>query len=293
MSFDPTGGEGNYYVSTQIGEDLVTNPDALSVPEELLLNSGRYAVLAPSNQVEPGKLLMSNPQLFQLREHLEVIHDRFEALYGIGDGERFAIEIEFKITSDDILAIKQARPWIFDPISVRTSPTTYSPDDVVSRTFVTRAQMAVLLSRLYTAITGEPAPASTDLPFTDVPPSAHQYVAHMYELGITSGTSPTTYSPNNNVTRAQMAVFLSRLYTAITGEPAPASTDLPFTDVPPSSPAHQYVAHMYELGITSGTSSTTYSPNNNVTRAQITVFMFWLLRRVDAVHTPLDRLFDW
>ena len=148
VSFDPAGGEGNYYVSTQIGEDLVTNPDALSVPEELLLNSGRYAVLAPSNQVEPGQLLMSNPQLFQLREHLEVIHDRFEALYGIGDGERFAIEIEFKITSDDILAIKQARPWIFDPISVRTSPTTYSPDDVVSRTFVTRAQMAVLLSRL-------------------------------------------------------------------------------------------------------------------------------------------------
>ena len=40
-----------YYVNTQVGEDLVTNPDALSVPEEILLNpaDGTYRVIRTSN----------------------------------------------------------------------------------------------------------------------------------------------------------------------------------------------------------------------------------------------------
>ena len=56
---------------------------------------------------------MSDAQLTQLREHLTVIHDHFEGLYNPADGEPFAMEIEFKITSENILAIKQARPWVF------------------------------------------------------------------------------------------------------------------------------------------------------------------------------------
>ena len=115
VSFDPAyGTDGSYYVNSQIGEDLVTNPDAHSVPEEILLNSyGTHTVVAISNQVPPGQLLMSGDQLDQLRRHLAVIHEKFAVLYGIGDGAQFAMEIEFKITSDNILAIKQARPWIF------------------------------------------------------------------------------------------------------------------------------------------------------------------------------------
>ena len=73
-----------------------------------------YFVLASSNLVPSGQLLMSDDQLQQLAEHLETIHDHFEELYDPADDEPFAIEIEFKITSDNILAIKQARPWIFN-----------------------------------------------------------------------------------------------------------------------------------------------------------------------------------
>ena len=114
VSFDPVYGSDTYYVNTQLGEDLVTNPEAYSVPEEILLRrSGTYTVLATSNLVEHGQLLMRDEQLRQLREHLEVIHDRFAQLYDPGPGEPFAMEIEFKITSDNILAIKQARPWVF------------------------------------------------------------------------------------------------------------------------------------------------------------------------------------
>ena len=115
VSFDPYGrSDGSYYVNTQLGEDLVTNPEAHSVPEELLLHpDGTYTVTAHSNQIPAGQLLMSDAQIEQLRLALGTIHDRFEELYGIGPGEQFAIEIEYKITSDNILSIKQARPWVF------------------------------------------------------------------------------------------------------------------------------------------------------------------------------------
>ena len=130
VSFDPVRGrDGAYYVNTQIGEDLVTNPDAHSVPEEILLNqSGSYTVLWTSNQVPAGQLLLSYNQVRQLRQHLTVIHDHFALLYGVEDGEQFAMEIEFKITSDNILAIKQARPWVFSgtPDSPAT-PATATP----------------------------------------------------------------------------------------------------------------------------------------------------------------------
>ena len=103
-----------YYINSQVGEDLVTNPDAHSIPEEILLDrDGTYEVLITSNQVKAGQLLMTEAQLQQLRQHLGVIHTHFKGQYNPAADEPFAMEIEFKITSADILAIKQARPWVF------------------------------------------------------------------------------------------------------------------------------------------------------------------------------------
>ena len=129
VSFNPiVGGVEGYYVNTQLGEDLVTNPEALSVPEEVLLHEpGKYPrdyeVLATSNRVEQGKLLMSDAQMGQLRRHIEVIHDDFAELYGIEAGEKFAMEIEFKVTSGDVLSIKQARPWVFSHVEDNSQAT--------------------------------------------------------------------------------------------------------------------------------------------------------------------------
>ena len=115
VSFDPvTGLDGHYYVNTQLGEDLVTNPEANSLPEELLLDSaGAATVLARSNLAPENKLFMTDAQMIQLRNSLKAIHDHFETLYSPADGDDFAMEIEFKITSANKLAIKQARPWVF------------------------------------------------------------------------------------------------------------------------------------------------------------------------------------
>ena len=87
VSFDPIyGWEETYYVNSQLGEDLVTNPVAHSVPEELLLfPGGGHLVLSTSNLVPRGQLLMSAARLVQLAQHLTTIHDHFEALYNPGN----------------------------------------------------------------------------------------------------------------------------------------------------------------------------------------------------------------
>lgn len=52
-------------------------------------------------------------------------------------------------------------------------------------------------------------------PFTDVgagPPNFCPFILELYYLGITAGTSPTTYAPNDPVTRGQMAVFIAKSF---------------------------------------------------------------------------------
>ena len=110
--------EETFYINTQIGEDLVTNPEALSIPEEILLSTTLtgdqgYSVVRASNQTSDDNLVMEVVHLDELRANLQVIHDEFEILYEAEDQERFAMEIEYKITKDNELSIKQARPWLF------------------------------------------------------------------------------------------------------------------------------------------------------------------------------------
>ncbi len=49
-------------------------------------------------------------------------------------------------------------------------------------------------------------------PFTDVSGPFCPFILQMYYLGITAGTSPTTYSPDDPVTRGQAAVFIARSF---------------------------------------------------------------------------------
>jgi hypothetical protein len=115
VSIDPVYGEPNaYYVNAQLGENLVTNPEALAIPEELLLyGEGTMDIVTRSSLVAPGTSLLSDAVVTKLRNALAVIHRDFAVLYKIKAGERFAMEIEFKVTENGRLLIKQARTWQF------------------------------------------------------------------------------------------------------------------------------------------------------------------------------------
>lgn len=107
---------GTYYLNTQVGEDLVTNPNALSIPEEILLdtlaqNTRDFLLINPSNQVPEDSLILKHPYLAQMRHFLGTIHRRFKTLYRAENQPGFAMEIEYKVDANGQLAIKQARPW--------------------------------------------------------------------------------------------------------------------------------------------------------------------------------------
>ncbi len=107
---------GNYYLNTQVGEDLVTNPEEHSVPEEILLDwsdSSIYRVVSTSNRKPDNERILTDKYLRELRPYLGKIHNHFSLLYtSNSQASDFAMEIEFKVTKDGKISIKQARPWV-------------------------------------------------------------------------------------------------------------------------------------------------------------------------------------
>ena len=113
-----TGSQGgrSYYLNAQVGEDLVTNPDSESIPEEILLSPRSPSddrVIRRSNRVPGEGPLLSVRHLGELRGALGTIQDRFRTLYSQPADAPFAMEVEFKITAAGKLSIKQARPWVY------------------------------------------------------------------------------------------------------------------------------------------------------------------------------------
>ena len=114
--------------------------------------------------------------------------------------------------------------------------------------------------------------APTTNPFTDVANTDCFYtpVLWAYNANVTGGTSATTFGPNNPCTRAQVVTFM----WAAEGRPEPTTSKNPFTDVTEKDWYYKAVLWAVENGITYGTSATTFSPNQNCTRAQIVTFLY-------------------
>ena len=113
--------------------------------------------------------------------------------------------------------------------------------------------------------------------FVDVPSGSYYEHAVDWAVanGITTGTDAAHFSPDGICTRAQAVTFLWRA----AGRPAPESRTMPFTDVPADSYYYDAVLWAVENGITKGTSSTTFSPDDTCTRAQIVTFLWRYLDR--------------
>ena len=111
-----------------------------------------------------------------------------------------------------------------------------------------------------------------EIDFVDVKDSAYYAMAVQWavENGITSGTSATTFSPDQVCTRAQIVTFLWRA----AGSPAPVSGQMPFEDVRADAYYYKAVQWAVENGITSGTSADAFSPDRVCTRAQIAAFLW-------------------
>ena len=147
---------------------------------------------------------------------------------------------------------------------------------------VTREQMAAFLARLWRLVSADDDPVDLTMPFGDVDETSFAYadVGLIARYGITTGTGPGEYSPEDPVTREQMAAFLARLWRLLDA----GATELPeeldelFDDVPDDSFAHDDVLLLAHLELTTGVAPGTYDPYAEVTREQMAAFIARLYR---------------
>jgi len=129
------------------------------------------------------------------------------------------------------------------------------------------------------------APGPPPVPFTDINPGGFygEALKWVTAMGITTGTTDTTFNPFGQVNRAQIAAFLWRLE----GEPR---TDRPrqFTDVPNGSYFDVATRWMAEIGLTTGRNNdpSRYDPTGTVTRAQVVAFLWRLAGEPEPQGAP-------
>ncbi len=108
--------------------------------------------------------------------------------------------------------------------------------------------------------------------FCDVSESDYYFEAVKWaaELGITHGTTESTFSPEEVCTRAQMVTFLWRA----AGCPEPSGTETAFGDVDKDAYYYKALLWAVEQGITSGTTQSTFSPDAVCSRSQMVTFLY-------------------
>ncbi len=146
-------------------------------------------------------------------------------------------------------------------ITTGTTESTFSPDD--------KCTTAQILTFLWRAV-GSPEPVE-DNPFSDVPDDPDEKIFYVKpaiwasEKGMVNGT---LFRPNEPCTRSETVKYL----WILAGKPeAPASQ---FKDVSATADYCQAVAWAVEQGVTTGTSSETFTPSGTCTRAQIVTFLW-------------------
>ncbi len=148
--------------------------------------------------------------------------------------------------------------WMVDDHIVETDNSTCFAPDIAAN----RGDTALYVWRM------RGQPGAPPHPFEDViDEDRNKAVSWMYANNITTGKTPTAFAPNDTLTRGEVAAFLHRLAGR------PHATSHPFVDV--TAPWQQQpVAWMFRSGITTGTSPTTYSPDEPITRGQLATFLY-------------------
>lgn len=171
---------------------------------------------------------------------------------------------------------------------------------------VTRQQMALFIARTatQTLFGNTDIPEAEEGPFTDldqgVPAAQANAINWLFSLGITTGTTDTTYSPGDPVTRQAMASFIARAHEALgvfeLVDVEQAIEDFegePFTDVDDIAEVHlDNVLALQALGVVTGFVDGSYGPGEPVTRQQMSAFIIRSVRILDELGLWNGRFID-
>jgi len=125
---------------------------------------------------------------------------------------------------------------------------------------VNRLEFAAISVKLYEALSGKIAETSTENPFTD---TTDAEILKAYNLGITTGTSETTFTPDALLSREQAATMLARVYGVFSGTEIKATMAETFADdADISSWAKNAVYFMFENNVINGVGNNKFAPKN-------------------------------
>jgi len=144
----------------------------------------------------------------------------------------------------------------------------YCPTEIIPRW-----QMAIFLVRAI--VGGDNFTYSTTPYFTDAPASYpyFKWIQKLRDLGITGGCGPALFCVNDNVTRAQMAIFIMRARYGAAGPPDSPTIHY-FTDEPASDTTYfPWIQRMALDNITAGCGTGVYCPGNPVIRGDMAFFI--------------------
>ncbi|MDN4492073.1 S-layer homology domain-containing protein [Ureibacillus sp. BA0131] len=139
---------------------------------------------------------------------------------------------------------------------------TFKPNQLL-----TREQAAIILTKVLKI----DASGYTKQVFSDVDSTSPYFreINALYERGIIRGYQDQTFKPGNSLTRAEMASILVNAFDIRIS----SSITYPFKDIGASSWSRSYIQALYDARVTTGTSKTTFSPNEPVKRDQMASFV--------------------
>lgn len=148
---------------------------------------------------------------------------------------------------------------------------------------LTRAQFLTMLAKtIYGLDPSQSAPAG----FADVPATEwyYNYVNWGYANGIVNGLDETTFAPNANITREQMAIMLSNFARNTELVLPETNTGASFTDNAAISPwATEAVTKIVSSGIMGGYPEGNYIPQGKATRAEAATVVYKLIMIRDNI----------
>ena len=179
-------------------------------------------------------------------------------------GDAFDVNATYTIVTNDFMAAGGDTYYAFS--AAGSGYDTGVPLDQVVMDYIAEELNGTVTAADY----GEPAGRIHTISYNDVVAGDWfaEAVNYVTLTDLMNGTGEG-FSPNNNLTRAQMATVLYRM----AGEPE-GTIENPFSDVADGQWYTDAVVWAAETGITVGTSENTFNPNDNVTREQMATFLY-------------------
>ena len=282
-------------VKQEIGSNATSQPFTYTPSHGSSSGSSGYAITVPSNvkngtvKVSPTRASAGQTVTISVKPDAGYVLDEI-AVYD-ADGDEIELErgnanqyqftmprgkVEVKVSFKEEVTVSTlpftdvaADAWYYDAVEYvydndlmnGTSSTVFAPNATL-----TRGMLATVLWRME----GSPV-VNYALPFEDV--SGDQWYTEAIRwaasVGVVNGTSATTYAPNANITREQLATMLYRYAAYKSGSVSTSASLSGFTD---AGSVSDYAADAMEWAVAEeiigGMTSTTLVPQGSATRAQ-------------------------